>query len=139
MLCVLDAVTLPPPLAEDRRITHQVLHFARPPTTRQPWILSLAATTPRRAVSEYPRLDHPTVEVRRYFSHENLPTLFEAVQKGRVTPVAFVERPGLDTHTLGQGVIDHPQGDLRLGAKHDVLGDVVFFRRTGSVAHSWGR
>ena len=79
------------------------------------------------------------MEVRRHFPHEYLPALFEAVQKGRVASVQFVNRPGLDAQAVGQHAVDHPHADLRLGTEHDLVRDVVFFRRTGSAAHSWVR
>src|SRR5712692_2932429 len=138
-LRVLDAVTLPRLLAEAGRIAHQVLHLTRLLAARQPRVLSLAAPTRRRAVAEHPWLPHPAVEVRRHFPHEYLATLFEAVQKGRVAPVEFVERPGPDAHAAAQGAVDHPQSDLWLGAEHDLVGYVTFFRRSGSSIHSWDR
>ena len=98
-----------------------------------------ATSPPRPAAAEYPRLFHPAVEIRRHFSHEYLFTLFETVQKGGVAAVAFVKRPGLNAHTVGQGAVDQLQGDLRLGTEHDLVGDVVFFRRTGSSAQSRGK
>src|SRR5216683_1735428 len=111
----------------------------RRPATRQTRILFLAAPTWRRAIAQHPRLDHPAVEIGGHFPHEYLPTLFEAVQKGGVAPVGFVERPGLDAHAVAQSAVHHPQGDLRLGAEHHFVGVVTFFRRTRSSAHSWGR
>src|SRR5437660_6714375 len=53
---VLDAVTLPALPPERWRITQQVLHLARRPTSRQPRILILAAPTRRRPIAEHPRL-----------------------------------------------------------------------------------
>ena len=78
-------------------------------------------------------------EVRRHFPHEYLAPRFEAVQKGEVAPVQLVERPSLDTHAMAQDAVHHPQSDLGLGTEHDVVGDVTFFRRSGSSAQSWGR
>lgn len=43
------------------------------------------------------------MEVGRHFPHKDLPTLFEAVQKGAVAPVAFVKGPGLHTYAVSQG------------------------------------
>ena len=140
VLGVLDAVTLPLLLAEDGRIARQVLHFAAASAPRrQPRIKLFAAPPPRPTPAEHPRLFQPAAEIRRHFAHEYLSTLFETVQKGRVAAVAFVKRPGLDAHTVGQGAVDQLQGDLRLGTEHDLVGDVTFFRRSGSSAQSWGR
>ena len=72
-------------------------------------------------------------------SQESLAALFEAVQECRIASVQFIECPGLHTHAVGQRPIDQVQGDLRFGAEHHVVGDVVFFLRSLSAAHSWDR
>jgi len=79
------------------------------------------------------------MEIRGHFADEYLSALFETVQKARVAAVAFVKGPGLDTHPVGRGPVDQLQSDLRLGAKHHLVGDVVFFRRSGSSAQSFGK
>lgn len=105
--------------------------------------MPLTAPPPRPiaalTAAEHPRLFQPAVEIRRHFGHEHLAPPFETVQKGRVAAVGFVKRPTLDAHPMGQGVVDQLQGDLRLGAKDDLVRDVTFFRRSGSSAQSRGR
>src|SRR5260370_4093110 len=98
--------------------------------------MPFAAPTRRPVSAEHARLSQPAAEIRRHFTYENLSTLFEAVQKGRVAAVAFVKRPGLDAHAIGQGAVDQFQSDLRLGTEDDLIGDVTFFRRSGSSAQA---
>src|SRR5262249_41446459 len=101
--------------------------------------LLLAASTWRGAILEHARLFHPAVEGRGHFRHEYLPALFETIQKGRVAAIPFVKGPGLDAYTVSQDAVDQRQADLRLGPKFDLVGNVVFWRRAASAAHSWVR
>ncbi len=138
---VLDAVPLPRLPAKHGRILHQVADFAGRTATHQPGILLPAAPlfAPFRPGSQDGRLLHPAVEVDGNLGHERLPTLFEAIEKLPVTTVQFVERPSRHANSIAQSPIDQPQGDLRLRAKLHLLGNVVFFRRSGSFAQSSGK
>ena len=72
-------------------------------------------------------------------AHEDLTAFFQTVEKAAGPTVEFVERPGTHDHTMGQSPADLSQSNLLFGLKHDVVGDVTFFRRAGSLAWSSGR
>jgi len=91
------------------------------------------------SVAEHPRLGHPALKSDRYFRHERLAALLQTVQKLAVAAIQFVKRPDLHLHPVGQRAVDEVQRDLRLGAKLDLVGHIVFLRRAGSSAHSCGR
>ena len=85
------------------------------------------------------RFFEPTAKVLWNFAHEHLSKRFEPVQKSAVATIEFVERPREDTNAIGQRMLDLLQRDLWLGAEHDVIGYVVFFRRSVSLAQDSGR
>jgi len=138
---VFDAIPLPRLLLKYRRVGHQVADFAGRTATRQSRILPgatpfLAHFRPR---TQDLWLLHPAMEVGGNLGHEDLPTLLQTVEELAVASVQFVERPGGHANAVAQSPIDQSQGDLRLCAKLHLVGNVVFFRRTGSLAQSSGR
>ena len=79
------------------------------------------------------------MEVRRHLADERLAALIEAIEELAVASVGFVEGPGFDANAVAERAIDQVQRDLLLGLELDLVGNVVFFRRAGSLAHSWGK
>lgn len=92
----------------------------------------------RRILQDF-RLHHPHAKVGGNLDHEGFATLIQAVQKFAGSTVEFIARPGPDTHAVGLRAIDQLQRELGLRAKLDIVWDVRFFRRAGSLAHSSGR
>ncbi len=74
------------------------------------------------------------MKVARYLADEHLPSRLQAIEKLAVAAVQLVECPRRDAHAIEQSDIDLIQGDPRLDLELDVVGNVVFFRRTGSLA-----
>ena len=79
------------------------------------------------------------MSIPRYLPDKCFTSLVQAIEKRTVATIQLVSRPSFDLDTIGFGSIDQVQCDLRLGLEDDVLGNVVFFRRAESLAHSSGR
>jgi hypothetical protein len=79
------------------------------------------------------------VKVARYLAHEDLTAFLDAIEELAIATVQLVERPSRDANAVEQSAIDLAQRDLRLGMELDFVGNVVFFRRSGSLAQSSGR
>lgn len=77
--------------------------------------------------------------VRRDFPDKGLLTIIQAIQEFPVATIELIKGPGFDLDSIREGLIDELQGNLLLCGKRDLLGNVRFFRRTGSSAHSLGR
>lgn len=140
---VLGAIHLRLLRGKARRVLGQVLHFPRAGiATCQTRIVCAAPL--RFGLIRWRFLQHgglfePDVKVRRDLADKGLATLVESVQELAVARVEFIKRPGFDPDAVGGGAIDQVERDLRLGLELDFVGEVVFFRRTGSLAHSSGR
>jgi len=74
------------------------------------------------------------MKVRRDLADEQLSQRLEAIEKSSVAAIEFVERPRACANSVGKCVCNLLLRDLRFRAKFDFLGDVVFFRRAGSLA-----
>lgn len=79
------------------------------------------------------------MKVRWHFADERFATLVESIQELAVAAIEFVKRPSLDANSVSQRAVDQIERDLRLGLELDLVGNVVFFRRSESFAHSSGR
>ena len=79
------------------------------------------------------------MKVRWHLPHESLPTLIEAIEEVGIPSVWFVKRPRFDANAAGDRLIDQLQSDLRFRQKVDIVGNVVFFRRAGSLVQCSGR
>ena len=79
------------------------------------------------------------MEVRRHLANERLAVLIESIQELAIASVGFVEGPGFDPNAVDERAIDQVQRDLLLGLELDLVRNVVFLRRDGSLAHSWGK
>ena len=79
------------------------------------------------------------MKVGGHFADERFATLVESVEELAVAAVEFIKRPSLDADAVGERTVDKIERDLRFGLKLDFVGDVVFLRRAGSLAHSWGK
>jgi len=79
------------------------------------------------------------MKVGRHLADKRLATLVESVQELPVAAIEFVKRPGFDADAIGEGTVHKIERDLRLGLELDFVGDVVFLRRAGSLAHSSGK
>ena len=138
---VLDPIPLPRLLAEDGRVRQQIADFARRPPSSQTRIVLLPPSFCRcfPARAQHSRFLHPATKVARDLSHEDLFARLEPVEKRHVAAVKLVECPGRHADAVGQRAIDLRQCDLGLGAELDLVGNVIFFRRSGSLAQSSGR
>ena len=73
------------------------------------------------------------------WANENLPTRLQAIEELPVAAVQLVECPRRNAHAVRQSVVDLAQPDLWLRVEFDVVGQVSFFRRAGSLAQASGR
>jgi hypothetical protein len=85
------------------------------------------------------RLSKPSLKVRRYLTDKRLTPLIESIEKVGIPAIGFVKRPSLHTDPIFKCLINQIQRDLGFGLKADVVGNVVFFRRVGSLAQCLGR
>ena len=88
---------------------------------------------------QYFRLGQPNMRVGRNLHNVGFASLVQSIQKRTITTVQFVRRPSHHLDAVAFGPVDQIQGDLRLRFEDDFIRNVVFFRRTGSSAHSRGR
>ena len=79
------------------------------------------------------------MKIARDFADKDLATRMDAAEEFPVATIQLVECPSRHSHAIAQGTIDLIQGNLWLGSELDLVGDVSFFRRSGSSAHSLGR
>ena len=70
---------------------------------------------------------------------ERLLALLQRVEELAIAAVQLVARPSRDANFVGQSPVDHLHRDLRFGVKLDLVRDVCFFRRAGSLANSFGK
>ncbi len=88
---------------------------------------------------QHVRRREPHVKVGRHLADKGFAALVESVQELAVAAVKFVERPGFDADAVATRTVNKIERDLRFGLELDLVGDVVFLRRLGSLAHSSGR
>ena len=81
----------------------------------------------------------PKLRIGWDFCNVALFQVIQSVKEFAISTIQFVECPGVYSNPLVQRVADQVEGDLLLGLKLDVVGYVVFFRRTGSFAQSSGK
>lgn len=79
------------------------------------------------------------MKVRRHLADERFAALVESIQELAVAAIEFVKRPSLDANPISKRAVHKVERNLRLGLELDLVGNVVFFRRTGSLSHSSGR
>lgn len=141
LVIVFDTVSLCSLFGEARRVHGQVADLAGlGVATCQSWIPMLSSSFAAfwRA-SENLGLAKPSMKLRRHFANECRTPCIKTVEKVTISTVVFIERPSLDGNAIGLRVVDLIQRDLRLRLKPDVIGNMIFFRRAASPAHSFGR
>ena len=79
------------------------------------------------------------MSARWYLHYESLAAFIEPVEKGAIAAVELVGCPRRYFDPVAFGSIYQIQSNLRFGLEYNLVGDVVFFRRCGSSAHSLGR
>jgi hypothetical protein len=79
------------------------------------------------------------VRVRRNLHDVSFSPFVQSIEKRSVTAVEFVGRPRHHFDPVGLGLVDQVQCDLWFRFEYHIIGNVVFFRRAGSSAHSLGR
>ena len=139
-MSIFDAILLRCLFSKRRRVCCQVLNFARLSFMRTQPRVDL--WTARRVVwrcFQHFRLHHPDVSVRRNLDDKGFVAFVQTIQKRAVATIGFVRRPCHNFDSVGLRVIDQIQRNLWLGLKDNIVRDVCFFRRAGSLAHSSGR
>lgn len=137
---ILDAIPLRFLLDEVGRVADQVLYFTSASgATCQAGIVLRSSCPAFPGFSQHSGPSEPDVEVRRHLANERLAALIESIQELTVASIGFVEGPGFDANAVDERAIDQVQRDLLLGLELDLVRNVVFLRRDGSLAHSWGK
>lgn len=141
LVIVFDTVSLRPLLGKAGRVDRQIADLAwLGVTTRQSWIPVLTSSFAAfRWLSENLRFTDPSMEVRWHFTNECLKSRIETIEEMTIATIVLVERPRLDCDPVGSRSVDQIQRDCGLRFEVDVLGDMSFFRRAASPAHSLGR
>ena len=137
---ILDPVALPLLLSKDGRILDEIIDTVT--DIRLANARCLGGTAVEFCfwrLAQDLGFSHPAVKIPRYFRDKSLVERFHGIQKSGVASVQFVKSPGFDADAVTQGMLDQSDGDLWLGLKFNLLGNVVFFRRTGSLAQSSGK
>jgi len=137
---LLNQIALPRLVPEHSRVRQQVANFTRCASGGQSWILFVAAFS----AGCWPFLQNvwafrPAVKVARNLTDKDLPAIFQRIQKCACPTVKFIKRPGRNGNTIRQCPINLVNGDLWLGFEGNFIGDISFFRRSGSSAQSLGR
>ena len=101
-------------------------------------MLSSSLATFRRFLENF-GLTKPSVKLRRHFADECQTPGIKTVEKVAIATITFIEGPGLNCNAITLRSVDQVQGYFRLGLELNAVGDVTFFRRAASSAHSSGR
>lgn len=101
--------------------------------------MSSADAASWRIAPQNTRLSKPNLKVWRHLTDKRLTSLIEPIEKVGIPAIGFIKRPSLDADPICKCLINQVQSDLGFSLKMNVVGDVVFFRRAGSLAQCLGR